>query len=107
MKKLPVSFTALALLVAGQAAAADLTVFGKWTAPDDSNCSTPFAVITAKTYQVPDGPPGRIKAIERNGNDFHIELSDGYAFTMRDVTDRSATWVSMATGDTFALRRCK
>ena len=73
----------------------------------DFSCSIPFATITAKTYQVDDGALGRIKSIEREGNDYRIELHDGYAFTMTDVTDRSATWYSLDTSDTFDLRRCK
>jgi hypothetical protein len=78
------------LLAAGTLAfAADLPVFGKST--DDGNCTAPFVVITAKTYKLSGGPTGSISSIERNGDDFLVELHDGYRFAMLDVGKRTAT----------------
>ncbi|CAN7249385.1 hypothetical protein LJR231_001015 [Phyllobacterium sp. LjRoot231] len=81
--------------------AAELAFIGKWDQIDGS-CRGRLWDLNTRTY---DGTP--INNVERNGNDYRVELSDGYAFVLQNVTKRTLTWYSPESGDSFRLKRCK
>jgi len=74
---------------------------GKWDQMDGS-CRGRLWDFNTRSY---DGTS--IRNVERNGNDYRVELSDGYAFVLQDVTKRTLTWYSPESGDSFRLKRCK
>ncbi|MBZ9602030.1 hypothetical protein [Phyllobacterium chamaecytisi] len=81
--------------------AAEMTFVGRWD-QIDGNCRGRLWDFNTRTY---DGTP--IRNVERNGNSYRVELSDGYAFELRDVTKKNLTWYSLESGDSFRLKRCR
>jgi hypothetical protein len=77
------------------------TFVGKWD-QIEGNCRGKLWDLNTKIY---DGTP--IRKIERNGNDYRVELSDGYAFVLQKVTRTALTWYSPQSGGSFSLKRCK
>jgi hypothetical protein len=74
---------------------------GKWDQLN-GNCAGRLWDLNTRSY---DGTP--IRNIERNGNDYRVELRDGYAFVLRNVTRTTLTWYSPQSGGSFSLKRCK
>lgn len=81
--------------------AAGLGFVGKWD-QIQGNCRGRLWDLNTKIY---DGTP--IRKIERNGNNYRVELRDGYAFVLQNVTRTALTWYSPQSGDSFSLKRCK
>jgi len=81
--------------------ATEMSFVGKWDQMDGS-CRGRLWDFNTRSY---DGTS--IRNVERNGNDYRVELSDGYAFVLQDVTKRTLTWYSPESGDSFRLKRCK
>ncbi|MBB3238317.1 hypothetical protein [Phyllobacterium endophyticum] len=86
---------------AAKPAQAGMEFVGKWDQVD-GNCRGRLWDLNTKSY---DGTP--VTNIERNGNNFRVELSDGYSFALRNVTNRTLTWYSLESGDSFSLKRCR
>ncbi len=74
---------------------------GKWDQLD-GKCTGRLWDLNTKIY---DGTP--IRNIERNGNNYRVELRDGYAFQLRNVTRTTLTFFSPESGDSFSLKRCR
>lgn len=81
--------------------AAGTAFVGKWDRLD-GNCRGRFWDLNTKIY---DGTP--VRNIARNGNNYRVELRDGYAFVLRNVTRTTLTFYSPESGDSFSLKRCK
>jgi len=77
------------------------TFVGKWDQLD-GNCRGRLWDLNTRIY---DGTP--VRNIERNGNDYRVELRDGYAFVLQNVTRTTLTWYSPESGDSFSLKRCR
>jgi hypothetical protein len=90
----------LAIATPGLATAAPAYV-GIW------DCEMAMVVITTKTYSAGGSKPGKIKEVERFKNDYRIELTDGYAVSLFNVTKKTMTWHSLSSGDTYDCRRKK
>lgn len=69
------------------------------------NCEVSEFTLSQTHYRVGTDQIGRIKEVDRSGNDFRITLEDGYSFTLVDVSAKTMTWHSLETGDTFACTR--
>lgn len=105
MRKLPVASMLLAVLSSAPADAGALPFEGRWSG-GPATCASPFR-ITPKTYAAPGSAPSPIARVERSRGWWRLELEDGYGVTLMDVKPRSMTWHSPASGDSFALTRCR
>lgn len=73
--------------------------FGTW------NCDGLIFSVDAKSYEM-SGRKTKISKIERISDDaWGFELKDGYRIALFDVTAKSLTWHSPASGDTFECRK--
>ena len=103
--------------VVGLAAAAFLAASGAESAtrgkqPDfvgawgggPTDCSDPFR-FTATTYTPPGGSAMRIRKLVREGGGYRLEFKDGYVIGVR-AHDNRLSWSSVASGDSFELKRC-
>jgi len=106
MPRLPLAALLLASLAAAPAGAGGALPFeGRWRG-GPATCASPFR-ITPKTYAAPGAAPSPIAKVERSRGWWRVELEDGYGVTLMDVKPRTMTWHSPASGDTFALTRCR
>jgi hypothetical protein len=89
----------LTLAALAPASAADYPFVGKW------DCEVATFTFTNRTYH--NGSQTlRFKSIEFGaGNDVLLAFPDGYSVTLMNVTGRTMTWHSKASGDTFKCKR--
>lgn len=74
---------------------------GKW------NCEVATFTFTNRTYHN-GSQTMRFEAIHfGKGNDFRLDFKGGYKTSLFDVTKKTMTWHSLASGDTFKCSRLK
>ena len=84
-------------------AAGTLPYVGAWgSGPTD--CSDPFR-FTATTYKPPGEAAMRILRREREGRGYRLRFAKGYVIGVQVRGDKM-NWSSLASGDTFDLKRC-
>jgi hypothetical protein len=69
------------------------------------SCEVSEFTFSQTMYRVGTEKIGKIKKVERSGNDFRITLEDGYMFTLFNVSANTMTWHSIESGDTFVCNR--
>lgn len=96
-----VALVALAVIgMAGKAVAAEPQFSGKW------NCEVATFTFSSKIYN--NGSRNLlIKSIEKSGRDYLITFPDGYRISLFNVQQKTMTWHSPISGDTFDCRRVK
>lgn len=88
------------LILAGSPALAREAYEGYW------NCDGMSMALEGNIWRPwGDTPPATIAEVMNSGRDWGFTLADGYRFSMMDVTETSATWTSLESGDTFECRR--
>lgn len=74
-------------------ASATPSPYGAW------NCELPVFTLSETRYSLI--PDEKIVSVERSGNDYMFEFSNGYSFALIDVTAQTAIWNSPHSGDIF------
>lgn len=96
-----IAIGAIASAAVSQARVPDDAYVGTWRCDGGAG---PTFEIGPGTYAVM-GSTGRIAKVERFENDFLITLSDGYRFSLLEVTDLTMVWHSPLSGDTFVCSK--
>jgi hypothetical protein len=88
------------LLTANLATAAEYPFIGKW------DCDGGIFTFTNRTYNN-GGKTIVFSRIDFGKRDFKLTFLDGYAISLLNVTGKTMTWQSWATGDMFDCKRIR
>ncbi|NKX41004.1 peptidoglycan-binding protein [Rhodobacteraceae bacterium R_SAG2] len=88
-------------LTAGMKLTGDQAFFGKW------NCEGSIYSFGPEGYQThPNRDPLPYRSVEEfTPGNYGVTFTDGYRLGLMDVSDRSMTWSSPGSGDTFSCAR--
>lgn len=77
---------------------------GRWR-KDKENCESAFR-FSENSYAPPgEGKMDRFR-VEKRAKGYILTFADGYKLALSDITERSMSFYSLASGDEFTLRRC-
>ena len=105
MKTVPYAVILFAIAASPAVAEQNLPFVGSW-AGGPTSCAEPFR-FTNSGYAPPGQKLIEFTELHKNGRDYRMKFADGYSISLLDIKRNTLTWHSLASGDTFALIRCK